>query len=85
MKLTDITKCKAVKINNRIFLYDDSCPDNNDLGLFRINDKITVAFYYFLDDTVTFKDFFTDFIFMRKKDSFSIIGKIKSIVDISLM
>ena len=85
MKLPDITRCKAVKINNRIFLYDDSCPDNNDLGLFRINDKITVAFYYFLDDTVTFKDFFTDFIFMRKKDSFSIIGKIKSIVDISLM
>ena len=83
MKLPDINNCKAVKINSRIFLYDDTYPDNNDLGIFRINDKLIPAFYYSLDDTVTLKDFFTGVISMRKKDSLSILGKIKSIVDIS--
>ena len=83
LKLPDINNCKAVKINSRIFLYDDTYPDNNDLGIFRINDKIIPAFYYSLDDTVTLKDFFTGVISMRKKDSLSILGKIKSIVDIS--
>ena len=82
IKLPDFPECKAVKINNRIFLYDDASPDNNDLGIFCIDNKIIVAFYYCLDDTITLKDFFTDFVSMTKKGSLSIFGKIKGIVDL---
>ena len=53
-------------------------------NIFRINNKITVAFYYSLDDSITLKDFFTDFVSMTKKDSLSVLGKIKAIVDLSL-
>lgn len=84
MKLPGISGCKALEINSRIFLYNDDCLCNNELGIFYINDKTIVAFYYSLDNIVTLKHFFTDSVSMIKKDSFSILGKIKCIINLSV-
>jgi transcriptional regulator with XRE-family HTH domain len=84
IKLPGLNECKAVEINNRIFLYTETCLYNNELGIFNINNKIVAAFYYILNDAAALKDFFTDSVSMTKENSLLILGKVKAVVDLSV-
>ena len=81
IKIPDLNCDRAIEIENYIFLYDENCLDlnNNDLGIFNLNNKMTVAFYYCLDN-ITLKNYFTEEISMH--ESVEIIGKIKGFINL---
>ena len=79
IKIPALNGCKAIKINNYIFLYDDSCLYNDELGIFNIDNKIIIAFYYFFDGVTTLKDFFSNSISMSK--NIKPTGKIKGFLN----
>lgn len=74
---------KAVEFNNHFFIFNNSDLHNNDLGIFFIKKQIFIAYYYSLDNIITFKDYFSNDISMYKKDEFIIFGNVKTIIDFS--
>ena len=64
--------------NNYIFLYNDNCLYNDDLGLFSIDNEFIVAFYYTLGNVITIKDYFTNSVSMLT--NVEIIGNIQGIL-----
>lgn len=81
--IKNVQDYKSIEFNNHIFLYDNSNLNNNDVGIFFINDKITIAYYYFLDSTITLKDYFSSELSMHHKKNLNIFGNIKTIIDFS--
>lgn len=78
IKVPSLDNYKAIEVHNHIFLYNDNCLYNDDLGLFSIDNEFFVAFYYTLENVISIKDYFTNSVSMFT--NIEIIGKIQGIL-----